>query len=137
MGLHFILGAIIVWCVITLLHLSTLPVLTKSLHTFFITAPLMPIAFLISKLIRVDFQNKTNPLTEFGILFSMNQMLYLIVAMWIFSTISDKMLMVIAIIFGAHRLPYAWLYRLKTYLVFADFIPIFHSLLTSVLSQLS
>ena len=125
MGLHFILGSIIIWSIVTLLHLSALPILTKNLYTFYITAPLMLIAFLISKIIGVDFQNKSNPLTSLGILFSINQMLYLLIAMWIFTAVPDKMLMVIAIIFGAHLLPYAWLYHSKTYLILAIFIPIF------------
>jgi hypothetical protein len=91
-GLHFILASVILWSALTILHISDLPILTKNLYTFFLTAPLVPLAFLISKLIRVDFQNKSNPLTDLGILFSMNQMLYLIIAMWIFSTVPDKML---------------------------------------------
>lgn len=55
----------------------------------------------------------------------MNQMLYLIIAMWIYSAVPDKMLMVIAMIFGAHLLPYGWLYMSKTYMVLSVFIPIF------------
>jgi hypothetical protein len=124
-GLHFILASVILWSALTVLHTTDLPILTKNLYTFFLTAPLVPLAFLISKLIRVDFQNKSNPLTDLGILFSMNQMLYLIIAMWIFSAVPDKMLMVIAIIFGAHLLPYGWLYMSKTYLVLSVFISIF------------
>jgi len=84
----------------------------------------MPLAFLISKIIRVDFQNKENPLTNLGVLFSLNQMIYLIIAMWIYPTIPDKMLMVIAIIFGAHLLPYGWLYLSKIYMVLTILIPI-------------
>jgi len=124
-GIHFILASVILWSALTVLHTTDLPILTKNLYTFFITAPLMPLAFLISKLIRVDFQNKSNPLTNLGVLFSMNQMLYLIIAMWIYSAVPDKMLMVIAIIFGAHLLPYGWLYMSKTYTVLSVFIPIF------------
>ncbi|MDP3305326.1 MAG: hypothetical protein Q8S15_04590 [Erysipelotrichaceae bacterium] len=124
-GLHFILASVILWSALTVLHTTDLPILTKNLYTFFLTAPLVPLAFMISKLIHVDFQNKSNPLTDLGILFSMNQMLYLIIAMWIFSTVPDKMLMVIAIIFGAHLLPYGWLYMSKTYLVLSVFISIF------------
>ncbi len=124
-GIHFILASVILWSALTVLHTTDLPILTKNLYTFFITAPLMPLAFLISKLIRVDFQNKSNPLTNLGILFSMNQMLYLIIAMWIYSAVPDKMLMVIAMIFGAHLLPYGWLYMSKTYMVLSVFIPIF------------
>lgn len=123
-GLHFILASIIIWVLVTIIHLTDLPILTKNLYTFFITAPLMPLAFLISKIIRVDFQNKENPLTNLGVLFSLNQMIYLIIAMWIFPTIPDKMLMVIAIIFGAHLLPYGWLYLSKIYMVLSMLIPI-------------
>ena len=36
----------------------------------------------------------------------------------------DKMLMVIAMIFGAHLLPYSWLYNSKTYMVLSIIIPI-------------
>ena len=55
----------------------------------------------------------------------MNQMLYLIIAMWVFSAVPDKMLMVIAMIFGAHLLPYGWLYMSKSYMALSVFIPIF------------
>ena len=36
----------------------------------------------------------------------------------------DKMLMVIAMTFGAHLLPYSWLYNSKTYMVLSIIIPI-------------
>ncbi|OFI06690.1 hypothetical protein CLOACE_08450 [Clostridium acetireducens DSM 10703] len=123
-GLHFILASIIIWCVVLIIQLTSLPILTKNLFTFCATAPLMPLAFFISKIIKVDFQNKENPLTNLGVLFSANQMLYLLIAMWIYPTIPKKMLMVIAMIFGAHLLPYGWLYKSKSYIVFAVLIPI-------------
>ncbi|WP_242955749.1 DUF7010 family protein [Clostridium cochlearium] len=47
-----------------------------------------------------------------------------LIAMWIYPTIPEKMLMVIAIIFGAHLLPYGWLYKSKSYIVFSILIPI-------------
>ncbi|WP_407657690.1 DUF7010 family protein [Limosilactobacillus balticus] len=47
----------------------------------------------------------------------MNQLLYLLITMWIYPTIPDKMLMVLAIIFGAHLLPYSWLYNSRIYFV--------------------
>jgi hypothetical protein len=49
--------------------------------------------------------------------------LYLLIAMWIFPTIPEKMLMVIAMIFGAHLMPYSWLYESKSYLAFSIAIP--------------
>ena len=123
-GLHFILASVLIWTAMLIINITSLPILTKNLLTFFCTAPLMPIAFLISKIIKVDFQNKTNPLTNLGILFSLNQLLYLLIAMWIYQAVPEKMLMVIAMIFGAHLLPFGWLYKSRTYKVFAIIIPI-------------
>ncbi|MBP1743226.1 MAG: putative rane protein [Firmicutes bacterium] len=123
-GLHFILASIIIWCAVLIIHSTSLPILTKNLLTFCSTAPLIPLAFFISKIIKVDFQNKENPLTNLGILFSANQILYLLIAMWIYPTLPEKMLMVIAMIFGAHLLPYGWLYKSKSYIVFAVLVPI-------------
>ena len=92
-GLHFILASVLIWTAMLIINITSLPILTKNLLTFFCTAPLMPIAFLISKIIIVDFQNKTNPLTNLGILFSLNQLLYLLIAMWIYQAVPEKMLM--------------------------------------------
>ena len=55
----------------------------------------------------------------------MNQLLYLLIAMWIYPTIPEKMIMVLAIIFGAHLMPFSWLYRSKVYFVLSIIIPFF------------
>lgn len=123
-GLHFILASIIIWCTIVAVQLTSLPVLSKNLLTFCISAPLMPLAYMISKLIKVDFTNKGNPLTNLGILFSLNQMLYLLIAMWVYPTVPEKMVMVLAMIFGAHLLPYGWLYKSKSYIILSILIPV-------------
>lgn len=44
------------------------------------TALLVPLAYLISKLIGVDFQNKDNPLSNLGLLFTINQILYILIS---------------------------------------------------------
>ena len=118
------MASVVIWCAVLVVQLMGIPVLSKNLFTFCCTAPLVPIAFFVSKIIKVDFQNKDNPLTNLGILFSINQILYLLIAMWVYPTVPDKMLMVIAMIFGAHLLPYGWLYKSKTYMVLSVFIPI-------------
>ena len=122
-GLHIILASIIIWLAIAIVHFSSIPILMKNLFTFVCAAVLLPLSYFVSKLINVDFQNKSNPLTELGILFSANQALYLLIAMWIYPTIPEKMLMILAIIFGAHLLPYSWLYKSRVYLVLSILIP--------------
>ena len=44
--------------------------------------------------------------------------------MWVFNAVPEKMVMVYAMVFGAHLLPYAWLYQSKSYMVFAILEPI-------------
>lgn len=123
-GLHFIITSVFIWLAILIIHLTDLPIVTKNLYTFCCSAPLMPLAYLMSRILKIDFQNKENPLTTLGILFSVNQMLYILIAMWIYAAVPDKMVMVYAIIFGAHLLPYGWLYQSKSYYVLSVLIPI-------------
>lgn len=123
-GLHFIITSVFIWIAIFIIHNTNMPILTKNFFTLCCSAPLFPVAFLISKIIRVDFQNKENPLTTLGIIFSTNQMLYILIAMWVYSSVPDKMVMIYAMIFGAHLLPYGWLYQSKVYYVFSVLIPL-------------
>ena len=123
-GLPFIMASVLIWTAILCVHLTGLDPLAKNLLTFCCTGPLLPLAFGISKLIGVDFQGKDNPLTKLGMIFTLNQILYLLIAMWVYNAMPDKMLMVFAMIFGAHLMPYSWLYLSKSYFAFSIAVPI-------------
>jgi len=124
LGLHFIMASIVIWGLILAVHLTELDILMKNMLTLCCAAPLFPLAWGLSKWLKIDFEGKGNPLTKAGIYFSSNQILYILIAMWVFSAVPDKMVMVYAMIFGAHLMPYAWLYQSKSYLVFSILIPI-------------
>lgn len=123
-GLHFILASVIIWLAITIIQLLNIQQLSKNLFTLCCACPLLPLAYGISKLIHVDFQGKDNPLTNLGLVFTINQVIYLLIVMWVYPTMPDKMLMVYAMVFGAHLFPYGWLYDSKAYYVFSVIIPI-------------
>lgn len=124
-GLSFILASILLWIGIFVVWILPLDhVLTRNLLTFFCTAPLVPLAFLISKLIKAEFSVKDNSLNSLGILFSVNQFLYILIAMWAYQAAPTNMVMIIAMIFGAHLLPFAWLYQSRAYLIMSIVIPI-------------
>ena len=123
-GLPFIMTSVLIWTGILCVHLTGLPIVTKNLLTFCSAAPLVPIAYLISKVIGVDFQGKDNPLTKLGLIFTVNQIVYLLIAMWVYNAVPNKMLMVFSIIFGAHLMPYSWLYLSKSYFAFSIAVPI-------------
>lgn len=124
LGLHFIMASVFIWIAVFMIQLSALPILTKNLFTFCCSTPLVPLAYLFSKILKIDFQNRENPLSGLGLLLSLNQMLYLLIAMWVYAAVPEKMLMVYAMIFGAHLLPYGWLYQSKSYYFFSLAIPI-------------
>ena len=123
-GLHFIISSIVIWLLILGVHLTNLTIEQKDILTFCCSAVLFPMAWMLSKALKIDFEGKGNPLTKAGILFSVNQMLYILIAMWVLAAVPEKMLMVYAMIFGAHLMPFSWLYQSKSYLVFSIAVPI-------------
>lgn len=123
-GLHFILSSIVIWALLFGVHLTPLGMEQKNLLTFCCSAILCPLAWGLSRILGIDFESKDNPLTKAGILFSSNQLLYILIAMWVFAAVPDKMLMVYSMIFGAHLMPFSWLYQSRSYLVFSIVIPI-------------
>ncbi len=122
-GLPYIISSVIIWGLITGVSLLDIPVLTRNMLVFCCACPMMPIAWLAGKIIKVEIFSKQNPLGNLGLLFTMNQMLYLLIVMWVYAAVPEKMIMVYAMVFGAHLLPYSWLYRSKAYMIFAIAIP--------------
>ena len=122
-GLPFIIASVFIWGAVLVIWLLPIEnILTKNLLTFCFTTPLVPLAYMFSKIIKAEFSISDNPLSKLGFLFSYNQFLYILIAMWIYPTVPNKMVMVLAIIFGAHLLPFGWLYKSKAYSVMAVLI---------------
>ena len=103
---------------------------------FCCSCPLMPLAMLAGKIIKVDLFSKKNPLANLGLLFTLNQFLYILIVMWVFSAVPEKMVMVYGMVFGAHLLPYSWLYKSPAYRVVAIFLPIMALIVGHVFSAM-
>ena len=117
-GLPFILASVIIWALILLSRIAAADLRTANLMTFICCCLLIPLATLFSKLLKADIFRKTgNPLNSLVVLATLNQLLYLLIAMWAFDRRPDAMLMIYAMIFGAHLLPYSWVYDSKAYLI--------------------
>ncbi len=123
-GLPFIGASIVLWLLILIVISLDLPQDKENLFVFFCSCPLMPVAWILGKGLKVDIFDKSNPLMNVGFLFTCNQFLYLLIVMWVFRAVPDKMVMVYAMVFGAHLLPYSWLYKSLSYRIFAIAIPI-------------
>ncbi len=119
-GLPFMMASVVIWTLILSVRLMNFGIARANLLTFMCSCFLMPLAFMFSKILRADIFKKTaNPINKLGFLCTMNQMLYLIIVMWAFSREPEAMLMLYACVFGAHLLPYSWVYDSKAYAVTA------------------
>lgn len=123
-GLPFICASVVIWLLILIVIMLDFPQDKENLFVFCCSCPLLPISWIIGKALKVDIFDKSNPLGNVGFLFTCNQFLYILIVMWVFSAVPDKMVMVYAMVFGAHLLPYSWLYKSLSYRIFSIAIPI-------------
>ena len=123
-GLPFIIASIFIWSGIIVVCCMDLEPVMRNFLVFCMSTPLMPISYLAGRILKVDIFDKSNPIGNLGFIFTLNQMLYLLIVMWAFRAVPDKMVMIYAMVFGAHLFPYFWLYKNKYYLVSAIFIPV-------------
>ncbi len=115
-GLPFIMASVLIWSMILYVQYMDVGQVTKNFYTFMCSCYLMPFAFMFSKMLKVNiFERTKNPINKLGFLCTINQMLYLIIVMWAYSKSPESMLMLYAIVFGAHLLPFAWVYDSKAY----------------------
>ena len=133
-GLPFIMTSVIIWLLILLVSILDINMNMKNLLVFCCSCPLLPLSWIIGKLIKVDIFSKENPLGQLGFIFTLNQMIYLLIVMWVFSAVPEKMIMVYAMVFGAHLFPYSWLYKSKGYTVVAISIPVISLILGCTLN---
>ena len=117
-GLPFMMASVVIWAAVTIVRSLPVDIMTKNLYTFYCPGLLIPCVIIFSLMIGAKpFSNRSNPFNKLGLLNTINQMLYLLIVMWAFSQKPDAMLMLFAMVFGAHLLPFSWLYESKTYLV--------------------
>lgn len=131
-GLPFICGSVVTWALIAIVSTLDLTIDFKNILVFTCSAPLLPIAWMVGKKLNIDIFSQENPLGKLGFLFTLNQLLYLLIVVWVFNAVPEKMIMVYAMVFGAHLLPYSWLYKSNGYKVFSILIPVISLILGSL-----
>ena len=115
-GLPFMMASVVIWGMILGVRMLDRSIVTLNMYTFFCSCYLMPLAWIFSKLIKANsFRKSSNPIDKLGFLCTMNQTLYLIIVMWAYNQKPEGMLMLYAIVFGAHLLPFGWIYDSVSY----------------------
>ena len=136
-GLPFIMTSVAIWFLITIVLTLNLPIKLANLLALVCSALLLPISWGIGKKMGVDIFEKNNELGNLAFIFTMNQVLYLLIVMWLFAYAPEKMIMVYAMVFGAHLLPYSWVYKSRAYCIFAVVIPVVSLIVGTMLSAVA
>ena len=123
-GIDFIFSAGIIWIAITIIWMLSYTSYNKSIFTFMIGGILLPLAFLLSKILKTQWKVKHNPLQPLGLWLNFAQLFYFPFLIFILIANPDYFVMTYAIITGAHLFPYAWFYNQKSYAVFAGLISV-------------
>jgi hypothetical protein len=121
-GIDFIIAASIIWA--TIAYIWTLPYTSynNSVLTFIVGGLMLPLAFLLSKILKTSWTNKGNPLEPLGLWLNFAQLFYFPFLVFALIKMPDYFVMVYVIITGAHFFPYAWYYKTSLYAVFAGII---------------
>ena len=123
-GADFILAASIIWFGIAIIWSLSSPAYQKSVVTFIVGSALLPLAFILSKILKTNWKVKNNPLQPLGLWFNFAQLFYFPFLIFILLKSPDYFVMTYAIITGAHLFPYAWLYDEIMYAVTAGVISV-------------
>ncbi len=114
-GLPFIMASAVLWFIMLIAFLTNLNLATKNIIAMCCSALLMPVGMLFGKILKVDMFCKDNPFSSLSVVAALNQLMYLPIVLWTMYAVPDKMIMVYAIVVGAHFLPYYWIYFSPTY----------------------
>jgi len=121
-GLDFTLAASIIWLAIAFVWTLNAKPYDKSVLTFIVGSVMLPLALLISKIIKTTWTIKENPLQPLGLWLNFAQLFYFPFLVFTLIKSPGYFVMVYAIITGAHFFPYAWFYKTNLFAIFAGLI---------------
>jgi len=121
-GLNFILAASFVCVAIAFVWTLPSPPARLGFITFFAGPAVLPLAWVLSKVLRTTWLLPHNPLQPLGLWLNFAQLFYFPFLIFIYSKYPAYFVMTYGIITGAHFFPYAWFYNTRAYAVMAGVI---------------
>lgn len=123
-GIDFTLSASIIWLVIAYLWTLKFNAYDRSIFVFIAGAPLLPMAFFFSKILKTNWKIPNNPIQPLGLWLNLAQLFYFPFLIFTMIKMPEYFIMVYAIITGAHLFPYGWFYKTKWYSIISGIIVI-------------
>jgi hypothetical protein len=121
-GIDFTISATIIWMLISFIWQLDISAYNKSVFVFMAGGPLLPMAFMFSKILKTKWKMPDNPIQPLGLWLNFAQLFYFPFLIFILVKMPDYFIMTYAIITGAHFFPYAWFYDVKWYGIFGGII---------------
>jgi hypothetical protein len=121
-GIDFIVAATIVWSLISFIWTLSYSDYDKSVLTFIVGGPMLPLAFLLSKVFKTSWKVEGNPLEPLGLWLNFAQLFYFPMLVFVLIMKPEYFVLCYVIITGAHFFPYAWYYNTKAFAVMAGVI---------------
>ncbi|WP_231686985.1 hypothetical protein [Bacillus sp. JCM 19034] len=123
-GMGFLLSAIVIWSIITIIFLQPIEIQQKNIFMLCSTGLMFPLSIAMSSLIKAEWTFKNIPLGELGLFLNLAQIIYFPILIWGMIKSPTDAVMFFAIITGAHFFPYGWFYNAKPYYIMAPVISV-------------
>jgi len=123
-GIDFTIAASIIWLIIAYLWTLKFEAYNRSIFVFIAGAPLLPMAFLFSRILKTNWKITNNPIQPLGLWLNLAQLFYFPFLIFTMIKMPEYFIMVYAIITGAHLFPYGWFYKANWYSIISGIIVI-------------
>ncbi|ARF12738.1 DUF7010 family protein [Sporosarcina ureae] len=123
-GISFLLSASVIWVIITVIFVQSIEITQKNIWMLFSTGLMFPLSVGISHVLKADWKYKHNALGSLGLYLNLAQIIYFPILFWSMLQSPHNVVMIFAIITGAHFFAYGWLYNAKPYYIAAPVIAI-------------
>ena len=117
-GIGMPLAGMLYWLAVAFL-LRAFPQKTALVFSFALTGMVFPVGALLTRLAGGDLFAKSPTLTPLGLQLAAMQLFYWPVIIVVFNRAPEWTPFILAVLFGSHFLPYAWLYRSAAFLFLA------------------
>ncbi|MET3576088.1 DUF7010 family protein [Bhargavaea ullalensis] len=114
-GLPFLLSGMTVWILATVWFSLPVELELQNIGLFVLSGIMFPLAVGLSSLLKTDWKSEGNPLGSLGLILNVAQFMYFPLVFWAFGVHPETMLLIFAVITGAHLFPYGWVYMTKAY----------------------
>lgn len=113
-GIGMPASGLLYWLAVAAL-VRMLPQSTALLASFFLTGAVFPVGAGLTRLAGGDLFAKSATLTPLGLLLAAVQLFYWPIIVVVYASAPEWTPFTLAVLFGSHFLPYAWLYRSRAY----------------------